>query len=57
MRNQFNIFSDYIVIVADLFYHDYFSMSFWMGDIVYNLIVMEPFQYDYNGLFPENGFL
>lgn len=39
IRNQFNLFSDLSVIMADLVYSEYYSMAFWIGDIVYNLIV------------------
>ena len=40
MRNQFNITSDIIVLMSNYFYKDNYSMSFWLGDIFYQVIVI-----------------
>ena len=57
IRNQFNLLSDAVVLVADIFYEDSFSMTFWIGDIFYNLVVMDPLEYDVTKLFPQNDFV
>lgn len=40
IKNNFNIVTDSIVIMADAYFDDIFSLSFWAGDIFYNLAVM-----------------
>lgn len=40
IKNNFNIVTDSIVIMADTYFDDVFSLSFWAGDIFYNLAVM-----------------
>lgn len=40
IKNNFNIVTDSIVIMADTYFGDQFSLSFWAGDIFYNLAVM-----------------
>ena len=40
IKNNFNIATDAIVIMADAYFNDVFSLSFWAGDIFYNLAVM-----------------
>ena len=43
VKNNFNIVTDSIVIMADSYFDDIFSLSFWAGDIFYNIAVMQPF--------------
>lgn len=45
-KNQFNIISDIFVILADIHYQDYNSMSFWIGDIFYQMMVISPYDSD-----------
>ena len=42
LRNQFNIITDIMVLIANLFYDDNFSLVFWIGDLVYQIVVMQP---------------
>ena len=42
IKNNFNIVTDSIVIMADTYFDDVFSLSFWAGDIFYNLVVTQP---------------
>jgi len=46
-RNQFNLISDLFVIAADFFYQDHYSVSFWLGDVFYQIMVMEPDEDEY----------
>jgi len=46
LRHQFNIVADAVVIMSDAYFSDVFSLSFWAGDIFYNVAVIEPFELD-----------
>lgn len=46
MRNEFNITTDLVVLMSNWFYRDFFSMSFWIGDIVYQIVVIQPVAFD-----------
>jgi len=34
------LFTDFAVLLADLFYGDSFSAAFWIGDVLYQIAVM-----------------
>lgn len=42
IKNNFNIVTDAVVIMADAYFNDIFSLSFWAGDIFYNVAVIQP---------------
>jgi hypothetical protein len=54
MRNQFNLTSDLVVLLSNWFYKDYFSMSFWLGDIFYQIAVYQTMPYDVTDLFDDS---
>ena len=47
IKNMFNIMSDIFVVMTDFYYEDYYSMYFWFGDIFYQLMVISPYESDY----------
>jgi hypothetical protein len=37
--------------MSNWFYKDYFSMSFWLGDMFYQVAVFQPMDYELSDLF------
>uniref|UniRef100_A0A7S3CTW0 Uncharacterized protein n=1 Tax=Strombidium rassoulzadegani TaxID=1082188 RepID=A0A7S3CTW0_9SPIT len=42
VENLFFVLSDSTVFLSDYFYKDYFSLSFWIGDLLYQIVIDEP---------------
>ena len=54
VKNEFNLLSDFLVLISDVFYKDNFSLCFWVGDLLYNIVVMQPVDYDVSTLFQND---